>query len=171
MENNKLYNKEELKEYFTEQLEAISFYNEISRDFYGDYENYIDSSNYICDAITEYASESVDIYYNDLFEWAKGNYSYIDKALAELGCFENSFALLTDSQYLQNYEELYNDIQQIIKKLAYYNILQKLEDIDTIERTAEQIENFEIAIEDIDDNDSICEINDAIVEFLEVQDE
>lgn len=171
MENNKLYNKEELKEYFTEQLEAISFYNEISRDFYGDYENYIDSSNYICDAITEYADQKIDIYHSDLLEWAKYNWEYVNNAISEFGACDDIINQIQQGQYLQYTEQLNEDIQQIIKKLAYYNILQKLENIDTIERTAEQIKNFELALEDIDDNDNICKINDAIIDFLGVQDE
>lgn len=171
MKNNKLYNKQELKEYFEEQLEAINFYNDTSRDFYGDYQNYIDSSSYICDAITEYADQKIDIYNSDLLEWAKNNFEYVNDAISEFGACDDIINQIQQGQYLQYTEQLNEDIQQIIKKLAYYNILQKLEDIDTIERTAEQIEDLELAIEDVDNNDRIDQINDAIIEFLEMQDE
>ena len=49
--------------------------SDISCDFCGDYD--IDSDDYICDAITEYADGQVDIYTSDLLEWAKNNYEYV----------------------------------------------------------------------------------------------
>ena len=54
---------------------------ELKKDLYlGDYgeeiANY--SSGYICDILTEIADNNVDIYYYDLFEWAKNNFSIIE---------------------------------------------------------------------------------------------
>lgn len=47
---------------------------ELKKDLYlGDYGEEITnySSGYVCDILTEIADNNVDIYYYDLFEWAK----------------------------------------------------------------------------------------------------
>ena len=57
--------------------------NNISIDFCSD--RSASDSDYIGDAITEYADSRVDIYTADLWKWAATNYVYIDEARAEFG--------------------------------------------------------------------------------------
>ena len=40
---------------------------------------------YICDAIAQISDYKIDIYYKDLFEWAKNNFSDIEEANKEYG--------------------------------------------------------------------------------------
>jgi hypothetical protein len=152
-----------LKQKFEELRDKIGFNNGISDDFYGDYKGYLDSSDYICDAFTDYANQRVDIYTHDLFEWAESNYDVIEEANNEFGHVNDIIGQIRQAQFYKNHNKLYEDINDIIKKLAFNYIV---ENIENQQYTDEQIDDFIIDIESIDNNSRLNDIKDLCDEFL-----
>lgn len=87
---------------------------------FGDYSN-----GYICDIITEVCDNNVDIYNNDLWEWAKDNEYYIEQAINEFGIDSNNFDLMQlfrQGQYYYYQETCYNNLDDIIEYLILSNL-------------------------------------------------
>lgn len=121
------------------------------------------SSGYICDVISEIADNNVDIYTYDLLEWAKGNYSYIEDAIDELGTPTDSqgradfIGMIRQGQYIYYSNDLYENLDDIIKNYIYNYILN---DLNIEEITEEQEE--EIDMLSYDNNDEL----DTIIEDI-----
>lgn len=124
------------------------------------------NNGYIGDIITEIADNNVDIYNNDLMEWAKGNTSYIEDALREFGTPEDSnghpdfMRIIMQGQYYMHEQDLYNNLEDILKYWAYdyienkYNLTELTEEQnDEIEflnyNNIDRLEEIEGMIEDI----------------------
>ena len=118
------------------------------------------NNGYIGDIITEIADNNVDIYNNDLMEWAKGNTYYIDRAVDELGRPDTIEDEIRQGQYIAYQEDLYNNIEDILKYWAYsyiedhYNVTELTEEQnDEIEfynyNSVDRLEEIEGMIEDI----------------------
>jgi hypothetical protein len=103
-------------------------------EYFRDYDN-----GYICDIITEIADNNIDIYTNDLFEWAKGNYSYIEEVNEEMGTPTNIIKQIQQAQYYTNEHELYDNLEESLQYFMYDYIEKDLK-IDEI--TEEQSENL-----------------------------
>lgn len=134
----------------------------------GDYGEEIAQYNngYIGDIITEIADNNVDIYNNDLMEWAKGNTSYIEDAMREFGTPEDGngqpdfMRIIMQGQYYMYEQDLYNNIEDILKYWAYsyiedhYNVTELTEEQnDEIEfynyTNVDRLEEIEGMIKDI----------------------
>lgn len=117
-----------IKEFLEEKKEELeSQMNSFSIEFVNDLD--FKGNGWISDDFVEYADQNVDIYYSDLFEWAKGNYSYIEDYVKEFGIDAQNFdfiKLIQGGQYLEKYEELNQDEYEI-KALLYIN---KMLDLD-----------------------------------------
>ena len=167
--------KNELIEKLKKEIENKKPYlQDISCDLVGDYQNYLDSSSYICDIISEYADQRVDIYTSDLLEWAKDNYTYIENAIDEFGTptenGKSDFArMIMQGQYLKNYEDLSNDLNDIIKILAYTYILEQENEIDN-EKEFDFLD-LEIDIEELDHNNQLEDIKYYCDKFINNDDE
>lgn len=125
-------------------------------------------SAYISDSITEYADSRIDIYTADLWEWAAGNYEYIDEARAEFGASEEILDDLRAGQFLQNERALYEDFDVIKEDLARQyinNVLTATEAEETIVKKA--IETLKDDLAQIDTNDRLDAIADACNAFIE----
>ena len=124
------------------------------------------NNGYISDIITEIADNNVDIYNNDLMEWAKGNASYIEDAMKEFGTPEDGnghpdfMRIVMQGQYYMYEQDLYNNIEDILKYWAYdyienkYNLTELTEEQnDEIEfynyNSVDRLEEIEGMIEDI----------------------
>lgn len=141
-----------------ELLKIKDLKNELNLGDYGeDITNY--SSGYVGDIITEIADNNVDIYNNDLMEWAKGNTSYIEDAMREFGTPEDSnghpdfMRLIMQGQYYMYEQDLYNNLEDILKYWAYDYIENKYNLTELTEEQNDEIEflnynNFE-ELEDI----------------------
>lgn len=114
----------------------------------------------ISDIIAETADNNVDIYNNDLMEWAKRNTSYIEDALREFGTPEDSnghpdfMRIIMQGQYYMYEQDLYNNIEDILKYWAYNYIEDKYNLTELTEEQNDEIEflnynNFE-ELEDIE---------------------
>lgn len=128
-----------------ELLKIKELKNELNLGDYGeDIANY--NSGYISDIIAEIADYNVDIYNDDLMEWAKGNTSYIEDALREFGTPEDSnghpdfMRIIMQGQYYMHEQDLYNNLEDILKYWAYDYIENKY---DLTELTEEQNDEIE----------------------------
>lgn len=90
-------------------------------EYFTEYDN-----GYICDIITEIADNNVDIYYYDLFEWAKNNFSYINEANEELGTPADITKQIQQGQYFCNEQDLYNNLEDSLKFFMYDYIEKEL---------------------------------------------
>lgn len=147
---------------------------DLKRDLYiGDLGEEIANYNdgYICDVITEIADNNIDIYFNDLFDWAKGNISYIEEALDEFGTPQYNgkvdfMKIIQQGQYCMFKQDLYNCLEDIIKFFVFDYIEKQLE---IIEITEEQLEELESEIDFEDNNEQLENIIDKINEILNVE--
>lgn len=151
-----------------ELLEDLKRRNESLEVYIDSFVNYNESS-YICDIITELADSSISIYSNDLLEWAKDNYCYIEDAIGEFGnAVDNSektdfIRTIQQGQYLAYNEEIYNNLSDYIKVYAYGYILNN-KGIE--ELTNEQYKKLESELDIIDNNDTLDNIIDKINNIL-----
>lgn len=144
-----------------ELLKIEDLKNELNLGDYGeDITNY--SSGYVSDIITEIADNNVDIYNNDLMEWAKGNTYYIDRAVDELGRPDTIEDEIRQGQYIAYQEDLYNNLEDILKYWAYDYIENKY---NITELTEEQ--NDEINFYNYTNVDRLEEIKGMIEDIFE----
>lgn len=145
-----------------EELKDIN----ISKDSIYFVEQYLNSSSYICDAISEQADSNIDIYYSDLFEWAKHHFGEIEEANEELGAPNDMIKQIQQAQFLYNERQLYDELEEII---LYAVLLEAKEHAEEV--TKEQFgELLEIA-EHLDNSDRFDDIKDAVKEVFEKEDE
>lgn len=123
-------------------------------------------SGYICDVISEISDSHVDIYYYDLFEWAKNNFSIIEEANEELGAPNDITKQIQQGQYIQYEREMYDNIDDMIQLFIYNYIYNNL-DIEEI--TEEQKEELDML--NYDNNDKLENIIDDIKEILKEESE
>lgn len=124
------------------------------------------SDGYIGDIISEIADNHIDIYYNDLFDWAKGNTSWIEEANEELGTPNDIIEQIQQGQYIAYTQELYDNFNDMIQLFIYdyiYNTL-NIEEI-----TEEQKEAIDML--SYDNNDKLENIIDDIDEILKEESE
>lgn len=118
-------------------------------------------SDYICDAITEIADSEVDIYTYDLWEWARHNTDWCEEAVSEYGDnivsngFEHVFQV---AQYLAYFDEIWRCLDDCIKYVAYVHYNRTYGE----EITEEQHDMINDALKDIDGNDRVNDIYDAV---------
>ena len=148
-------NVKEIKEELKESL------NDTYCDCICDYD-----SGYICDVISEISDSHVDIYYYDLFEWAKNNFSIIEEANEELGAPNDIIKQIQQGQYVQYEREMYDNIDDMIQ-LFIYNYIYN--DLNIEEITEEQKEELDML--NYNNNDKLENIIDDIKEILKEESE
>ena len=166
-----------IKQFLEEKkMELESGMNSLSIDFVNDLD-YKDSG-WISDDFVEYADQSVDIYYSDLFEWAKGNYSYIEDYVKEYGIDARNFdfiRLIQGGQYLEKYEELSQDEDEIKALLYIHKMLDLDDDILNQPITEELEEEIEGNLDgdwcDVDKYQDIQELIEISILFEEENEE
>lgn len=123
------------------------------------------NDDYICDIFSSIASNNIDIYYSDIFDWAKNNTWYIDESMKEYG---NCGDIVKQIQMAQGYayeQELYENQEDILKYYAY-NYLQENE----IDLTEEQLDDLDLFIEHLDSNKRLSDINDFCDDLTKEED-
>lgn len=174
MEKNNIFKKVEIIEKLQEDWEdARSKMNDISIDFCGDFCNYLDDGGLVCDRFSEYADEHVSIYNYDLIEWAQENYFYIDKAIECFGAPEpfDFWKCIRQGQYYEYHEELNSDESNMIRGLADLYLIDELKNVDTIEKSEEDLKNLFDDIDLLNNNDTLQDIKDLCDEFLKNEQE
>lgn len=138
-------------------------------EYFNDYDN-----GYICDIITEIADNKVDIYNDDLLEWAKGNYSYIEEALDEFGTPTDSngradfIKIIQQGQYYANERNLYENLEDSLK-FYMYDYIEKTLKVEKI--TEEQNDELLSCFNFDDNNESLENLVEAINEIFTNEEE
>lgn len=130
-------------------------------DRFCDYDN-----GYICDIITEIADNNIDIYYYDLFEWAKNNYGTIQEANEEFGTPTDIIKQIQQGQFLAFERELYENLGDSLKNYVLNYIEHTLKLTEISSKKWEEIEN-EIDFED--NNEEIENIIEQVNEILSIK--
>lgn len=152
-----------IKEYFVNEIQIIKKeISEFTRDFINDtLSNLLDDNNYILgDLITEYSDYNIDIYYCDLFDWAKDNTYWCDEALLQGVDFKEIVKIIQFAQFLAFEDELYENKSDILKVFVLCIVFDKLEkmvDIESLEIKKEQIDLINDNLEYI--NENYCDID------------
>ena len=140
-----------------EDLKKDLFIGELG-EYFRDYDN-----GYICDIITEIADNKIDIYYSDLFEWAKYNFDIIQEANEELGTPTDITKQIQQGQFLSYERDLYDNLEDIIK-FYIYDYIEK--DLNIKELSEKQIEEIENEIDFSDNNEQLENIIEKVNEIL-----
>lgn len=159
---------EQPKKYLNEQKEHLQkVMSDISLDFCNDHK--ASDSDYLCDAISECADNYVDIYNaDDLLEWCKDNYEYVEQAIDEFGVAKDRngrvdfLRTIAQGQFLKNEEELHQDIEEIIQLLTINYLLKNEIELDN-EKIDEMLDDLTSYV---DQNDRIDTIVDKINEYI-----
>ena len=174
MEKNNIFKKVEILEKLQEDWEDVrGQMNYISIDFCGDFCKYLDDGGLLYDRFTEYADGNIDIYNSDLIEWARDNYNFIDDAIECLGAPEpfDFWQCIRQGQYYGYTEQLNSDGSNIIKGLALLYLIDELKNVDTIEKSEEDLKNLFDDIDLLNNNDTLQDIKDLCDEFLKNEQE
>lgn len=130
-------------------------------------------SDYVSDAITEIADDTVSIYYSEMRNWLFENEEAFDcmaEAVAE-GFIDTSkydfYSHIRSAQYLQASQAIYDSLDDYLALVTYYKLLDKgveqldsdildeiLDDIEQIERFWEIDDRINLALEAEDDSDN-----------------
>ena len=124
------------------------------------------NEGYICDVITEIADNNIDIYNYDLLQWVANNLyniDYCDRAINEVGA-DNLISMIQGGQYLAYSEELYNNLEDIVKNY----VLNHIEELEIEEITTEQWEEIESEIDFNDNNARLEDIQEQINDILNI---
>ena len=123
---------------------------------------------YICDVISEVIDSNINIYYDNLFDWCKGNYSYVEDAINELGTPPNKkgnadfMKMIQQGQYYYYEQLFYDNLDAFVK---YYTLKYLID--NKINVDDEKLERLlDVDSTDIDNIDYLEDIEDYIKEFL-----
>jgi hypothetical protein len=137
-------------------------------DFVAEYS--ASDSAYICDAFSEFADGRTSIYNSDIKKFMCENPDAVEDALNEFGfdgCGNDFYKLGQTAEYLQIERALYNDMVGIIQALAreyLENVI--LEQDYNGDKLADALEELADALENIDNNNRLDDIADAVNDFL-----
>ena len=141
----------------------IYFINDISGDFISRYS--ATDSAYICDAIADIADDNVDIYYSDRAAWFAENWEKVDDAIAELGSSGEIMQDIAAAQFIENEQNIAEDLTDIIKYLA----IDYLIDLEIYELSENELENLENELENLDSNNRLYNITDILHDTLNLE--
>ena len=123
-----------------------------------------EETQYLSDILSEIADNNVSIYNYDLLEWCKNNYNYVEDAICELGFPNDSnnkpdlIRAIQQGQYYYNYEEITNNLDDMIKLY----ILNLLKDNDILQITEEEQDKIDDLVSTWKNDDILGNINDIL---------
>ncbi len=133
-------------------------------DFGDQVTNYSDGTLY--DILLEISENNIDIYTNDLFDWAKSNIGEIEEANEELGTPTDILQQIQQGQANSYLKALMEDYKEIIKYYALDYIEKYLE---LQEINEEKWDDLAWELESFSDYDiTLEEIEEKTKEFLEL---
>ena len=120
------------------------------------------SNGYIDDAFGEIAGNNVSIYTNDLLNYLSNNINDINDNISNMGFSGDLLSHISDVWYYNNIEELWGNINDIVKYFTLDNIIDYLIEYNIKNISEEDLDNM------IDENcsDNIDKI-DTIVDNIE----
>lgn len=118
----------------------------------------------------------MDIYYNNLFEWCKYNYEYVEEAIEEYGDVVKDrdgrvdfIRTIQQGQFLYYERQLFEDADDIIKLLAINYLLENEDEVET-EMDNDRIDEMLDDI-DVDTNDRMSDIKDVVWSYIKKEEE
>lgn len=121
-------------------------------------------STYICDAISERADSNIDIYNDDLTEWAKSHICEIDEAADELGKPDSFIGYIQQAQFIVNERNLYEGLEKAIVLYAWKVASERVEEV-----TEEQADRLNAMDTIIDNNNRVEDIEAEVLEILGIE--
>lgn len=121
-------------------------------------------SSYICDAISERADSTVDIYNCDLIEWAKSHICEIDDAAEELGKPDSFIGYIQQAQFLFNERSIYEGLDSAIVLNAWEIASKYAEEV-----TEEQADRLDAMDSFIDNNNRVEDIESEVKQILNIE--
>lgn len=100
--------------------ELTDLINKINKDDFVNFEEFLnaDKEDYIQDTIYTCCEDSADIYYEDIFNWAKDNTSVINEYIDEMGGFNGKgfdiCTLIQQSQIIDNEQHYFDNLDGLI---------------------------------------------------------
>ena len=155
--------------------EPKQFLSDYSQDFINDI--YI-GSQYICDAISEFADNHTSIYCYDIEEFMSNNIDKVNDTISEFGwdgcgCDLHKAGQLAEFCSIER--EVYNDLEDVVKYIAL-DFIDSTDDANddaeriweslTEERKEELLDDFICDLEMIDNNNRLDDISDLYKEFV-----
>lgn len=145
------------------QVGILKNMNEYAIDFVCDYG--ASSSEYICDAFTEFADSKTSIYYKDIINYISNNVEAVNDAIAEVGWDGVGKDLYKAGQFAE-FREIENQLNEELENIILYLAFEYIINCD-FDITIEQIEKIENDIEfEIDHNNRLDDICDYINEIV-----
>ena len=120
------------------------------------------SNGYIDDTLGEIAGNNVSIYTSDLLKYLSNNIDEVDDIISNMGISGDILSHISEVWYNNNLEELYRNMNDIVKYFVLDNIIECMIDNDVKNISEEDIDNI------IDENcsDNIDRL-DTIVDNIE----
>lgn len=151
--------------------------NGYSIDFIADY--YPGSSQYICDAISEFSDSNTNIYYPNIIEFIKDNPDAVNDAINEFGwdgCGGDLYKAVQMAEYMSIERGINEEIEDIIKYITL-DFIDSTDEADdeaekiwrtlTEEQKSELLTAFIDNLEMIDNNSRFNEIADLFNDFVQ----
>lgn len=140
---------------------------ELKKDLYcGDFGDCLRDydDGYICDIITEISDNKVDIYYYDLFEWAKNNFSYINEANEEMGAPNDIIKQIQQGQFLYNERNIFENLEDSLKMFMYDYIEKDLKILEITEKQNDDLLEWDFTDHNERLENLIEHINNILIE-------
>ena len=120
------------------------------------------SNGYIDDVLSEIAGNNVSVYTNDLLDYLSNNINEVNDNISNMGFSGDILNHISDVWYNNNIEELYENINDIVKYFVLDNIIDYMIEYNIKNISEEDLDNM------IDENcsDNIDRI-DVIVDNIE----
>ena len=126
-------------------------------------------TTYIYDILSEIAGSNANIYdydtyYCDIKEFIKKHMKELNKSIDQFGWQSDIYKQRQIKQYEFNIQQLYDNLEDIIKAYAYNYMVEELE----IEEVSEEFfNNLNIELEEMNSENRCEEIKDLVNELLE----
>ena len=117
------------------------------------------SNGYIDDALGEIAGNNVSIYTNDLLNYLSNNINDINDNISNMGFSGDILSHISDVWYYNNIEELWGNINDIVKYFVLDNIIDYMIEYNIKNISEEDIDNMvnENCSDNIDRIDTIVD--------------
>ena len=117
------------------------------------------SNGYIDDALGEIAGNNVSIYTNDLLNYLSNNINDINDNISNMGFSGDILSHISDVWYYNNIEELWGNINDIVKYFTLDNIIDYMIEYNIKNISEEDIDNMvnENCSDNIDRIDTIVD--------------
>jgi hypothetical protein len=150
--------------------------NGYSQDFITDSD--AESSQYICDAISDFADRNTSVYYSSIKEFICNNFDKVEEAINEFGwdgCGGDLYKAGQMAEFMSIEQEIYNELEDVIKYITLDFIdstdeandeAEKIWQTLTEERKNDLLDGFICDLEMIDNNSRFDDIADLYNDFV-----